>query len=652
MANWTVAFESKGGIGYEIEIGGFSSARTLTGGDNPFETQEDDSDDMFEAVRLQSGYLRLLDADGGLMWRVMPATATGHPVVLRRTDAGRERVMWRGYIKQDSYAGDLFAFPNVISVPVVCQLSVLEAYDAELTAGDVPNLAGLLYYILTRAGEWTYVICQGTDGFASWLTSRVLASNFFERSSLMQVDWKYNCLELLEDICLFLGVTARTEGGNLWLCAADADVAADGWEVVTMSELETLAAGGSVQPNTLSWDAYDADDLFADTTSQALYVNGIRKASVEGDVNEVDVLMEMPTEQVEAIMERNPTTDGQVTRSDYGGSLHVFRRRLLTETSVDDALARWSWNVNDVYVLSEDVYSGRLAFKHSMAWSWYVRMPSDSMSALTIVTHDAVWLVPGVLELAGSVQWQSYSTSGDGSVTVRPANGTMDVLVKCGDWYYDQGSTLEDKWTMYETWNTIAIGDEQGGTTGAGSIISNRLWNSTGPNYSGHGFTIVFPKAGRLEVRIRRIHLDGETDKTVYLGGLKVAMHALDVAGTPVRCTATNGTDYRTSVSRDVIFTTAAGVYGKGTLMNEDCTALGLMEYRGVRKRPEQWVADRIARYGNGAREVLRYVINVAGIGGELTPGTKLNADSITRWPMSVSRRWWDDEATVVMTEV
>jgi hypothetical protein len=57
---------------------------TLTGSDEPFETSEDDSDDIFTPIRHQTGYLRVVDetANGNLMETMMPINNTEKMVCL------------------------------------------------------------------------------------------------------------------------------------------------------------------------------------------------------------------------------------------------------------------------------------------------------------------------------------------------------------------------------------------------------------------------------------------------------------------------------------------------------------------------------------------------------------------------------------------
>jgi hypothetical protein len=61
MADWILDFTSLGGTHYRVAISGCSGNVGLIGSVDAFVTQEEDSDDIFTPVRLQSGYIRIAD---------------------------------------------------------------------------------------------------------------------------------------------------------------------------------------------------------------------------------------------------------------------------------------------------------------------------------------------------------------------------------------------------------------------------------------------------------------------------------------------------------------------------------------------------------------------------------------------------------------
>ena len=75
---YVIPFTSLAGTNYELRIG-TGTRQTLKGAAQPFVTEEDDNDDMFFPIRLQTGYVRINDTAG--IWKnLMPATAVSLPV--------------------------------------------------------------------------------------------------------------------------------------------------------------------------------------------------------------------------------------------------------------------------------------------------------------------------------------------------------------------------------------------------------------------------------------------------------------------------------------------------------------------------------------------------------------------------------------------
>lgn len=632
-----------------MEIGGKSgnTDQALVPALSPFETEEDTSDDWFTPVRLQSGYIRVV----GNNWDLMPTTATNRPVTLTRTDD--DTVLWRGYIKMYTYQGGVYDDYQVREYPVVCQLSVLESFEAIFDNVEMPNFAAILNTCLSD-GSWGNIYWQGDDAYSDWLRKRVSEACLLERSDRNQVTWKYNKLQLLEEVCKFFGVTARTFGNDLYFCAADWN---EDFYQISFSGLASIANGYAVSPTEVQYDVHDADDIFTDTESQELYVSGIRKATVTADPNENDILVDYPSED----FERKVTQFSQrpASTSSYG-SLYVFKNYGVSPPLVN-MNSKWTWDEvssTPQYCRPEcvDTYDGSLVRKHNYSWTYYFGLECSTNYELVIETHDSVVLYDGVLALTGDVSFVNYSSSGGGSESVHNAAGTMQVSLEVGGMWYDQ---VNGYWQYYEVWNTVNIGDELGAATGMGKILTNRaLDSSVDPNYSGWGFhTRNAPACGKLKLKIKNVALtgwDGQPHQIRFQNlQLKFWRNASTWRDKSMSYSASNNVAYQDEVSVDVAFASDnANYYGSSIICDYDGTYCSALTYGNTSQRPEQWLANRIAAFGAGRRELLVYNINVDDVGGDITPATKLNADSIGRYPYSVSVRWADDVATVRMTEV
>ena len=159
--HWQVKFRSlRADTLYTVNIydGSYSGSPVqLTGASQPFVTQEDDTDDMFAPVRLQSGYLRIVD-DGDVDWeRIMPTDETSRPVTLT---AGNTE-LWRGFLQPCSFSGEYKEYVQVREFPLMCQLSALEGFDVSPSAYDTVNFGGALLYALSQSGEWDYLYFNG-----------------------------------------------------------------------------------------------------------------------------------------------------------------------------------------------------------------------------------------------------------------------------------------------------------------------------------------------------------------------------------------------------------------------------------------------------------------------------------------------------------
>lgn len=159
LKRWKVPFVSLGGVKYDVRI--YSNAGewneqdavVLTGAAEPFVTEEDDGDDVLQAVRSSSGYINIVTDDYTLMEQMVPSTADGMRVTLVRhamedeTDQA-DRVMWEGYVQPTAFSQEWAAGPWEIQVPVVSRLGMV--MDDYLSSGNT----GLL-----TVREWLGRVC-------------------------------------------------------------------------------------------------------------------------------------------------------------------------------------------------------------------------------------------------------------------------------------------------------------------------------------------------------------------------------------------------------------------------------------------------------------------------------------------------------------
>ena len=159
MGSYRMRFVSQEGSRYELRMWptaeGYDAegAQELTGGAEPFVTEEEDGEDILQAVRSSTGYISIVTEDYKLQEKIVPGTADGMRVQLVRhamadeTDQ-KDRVMWEGYVQPTAYSQDWSAGPWEIQVPVVSRLGMV--MDDYLSSGNT----GLL-----TVREWLARIC-------------------------------------------------------------------------------------------------------------------------------------------------------------------------------------------------------------------------------------------------------------------------------------------------------------------------------------------------------------------------------------------------------------------------------------------------------------------------------------------------------------
>lgn len=125
-ARWTLSFDSRTGKQCVVTIseqGYVGNVTALTGGAVPFETQEDDDDDIFMPIRGQSGYIRIVTDDSTLLDSIVPPNELAHLVTL--TVDGD--VAWRGFQETEMFEQEWYEDNHEVELPVRSLLASLES---------------------------------------------------------------------------------------------------------------------------------------------------------------------------------------------------------------------------------------------------------------------------------------------------------------------------------------------------------------------------------------------------------------------------------------------------------------------------------------------------------------------------------------------
>ena len=260
MAYWLIPFKSFNGDNYTIRIDGAPGVNpvTLKGAAQPIVTQEDDDRDMFKPVRLQSGYIRIVDYGGSFNWRALvPMEAKDRRVELLKRQGGQNRLVWQGYIRPETFSGAFRQYPQEREFPIYCPLSAMEAYDVNSADRTPKNFAWLILYLFQQysGAEVTEFVFSRPQDVVSWLRHQFQWPNLFDDDDKP----KYNALELLEEICTFWGWQCHMEGTTVYFLQGD-DSTAGELGVLDMQDMTEVAGGADLTLTPISWQTLDISE--------------------------------------------------------------------------------------------------------------------------------------------------------------------------------------------------------------------------------------------------------------------------------------------------------------------------------------------------------------------------------------------------------
>lgn len=677
--HWKISFKSLDGIDYTANIYDDNyngDAIDLMGAAKPFETDEDQDNNFFKAVRTQSGYIRIVDTgDNTLAWeQIIPTASKDRKVTLTNSNGD---IYWRGYIQPQTFSGNLFENIQERDFPIMCPLSVLEGIDVDATITGVKNFAFLLSKIIESTGyDGFTIIFSGTSNMINeWMQKKIDWSNFLEEDNDGNITAKYNYFQLLEELCKFFGWICRTDGPTIFFLSPDESYYY-AWSWITQTDLTNLANGISVQAHEVSnYDEVNLnDDIYMSTHQNIEMLRGARKVTLDADINKQDVIIGIPYNKIEDKYRSETPIDLQygtqghhfiLNSSDYQGTPQTYNfPDMVIKTLGIPSNPDWTYPdlVYGSAFLVQEYYEGSLTYKHNYDWSTILKIlgsfPIGSYFLCQIQSKSPHNYDHGVFVISGNVsqvitdgrQRQEYT-----------ANGYLICNLKIGDFWWN-GST----WTDTDENNfSIPIGVEGTvTTTGSGAIITNRILNGPYNAYNGYGIPIGNAMGGIVTFEIRGVHLDNthtENPPSVEISNLEMKfVREKTVAPYNDRSInkyiAENNSEFREEISLSTIFATNNGnALGLGIIMNSDgsyCNDLNYEYQNGITtQRPEQNVVNRISQYKRSVRKFANVEIASNAASAQVSPITK-TLMSWRGYPIAIGRNWRDNITKVNILEL
>lgn len=300
--HWQCCFKSRKGNDYAVRIYDQDydgSIVDIIGSANPFETQEDDNEDIFTPVRIQTGYFRFLDSNGSLMEEIIPSNNTERMIQLLR---GTYRngsfvgnvICWQGFLQARAYTQPWEENSNIVEIPVVSVLGAL--MDVQLLETDAPiegNVAKLLITALSRLGlrddadiTGLTVCTDANDGMNTLLKPLLQWSLFFSSETIHNEGDSEDVLigtsfyNALSAVMSLYGMQLRENGSGLYMTSYDGEnnfVQSISWGYLTfLAEGATVITVPALLPERIMLDALS----FAGSDSVKGFLPGGRSATI------------------------------------------------------------------------------------------------------------------------------------------------------------------------------------------------------------------------------------------------------------------------------------------------------------------------------------------------------------------------------------
>ena len=326
--HWQCCFQSMNGTQYAVNIceqNYQGSIIQLQGGDKPFTTQEDDSDDIFTPIRIQTGYLRVVDPDGSLLEDILPNNNTERLVQLfHGTYTGTwpngtfthadDALDWQGFLQAQAFTQPWDGQSYILELPVKSILGALEDTNlVETYASTEGNVAALILAAFSQFGlvetldlRYIHVISDATDAVNNLLLPILQWSVFFDEETIVNEGDSYSQLvgmsyyDALASVLALYGLQLREKGADFYFVQYDSiQPYHDGLrrQTINFNNLRTLAGGTTIVRTESEVSSVDMLTAltFKGADNAAGYVQGGRSAKVVLGLKSLGDLIILPS---------------------------------------------------------------------------------------------------------------------------------------------------------------------------------------------------------------------------------------------------------------------------------------------------------------------------------------------------------------------
>ena len=518
MANLTVKFTDVAGYYYTATVSNLSSALSLTAASSPFVIEEDNSDDPMTPLRISSGYLTVKTDSNTYLDRIIPTTSYNRRVVLTRATSslGNGSVVWAGYVQAKAFDNTFLRYGDDVQIPIHSQLASLACIHPSYDWFDIPTFADVIRQMLTANGfnSFSNVYFATSTSFKTYLLMRLCWSNFFDMNSDGEPEDKYNCLQILEEICKFWGLTLREQGEDLIFQSVDEPYD----EKVSYMTWDNFVSFCLGQTYTISETDYPINSIssYYGMDQSVSVIQGVSKAVIESAPNTVSSVMSLDCQDLMEKWKARP-----VSKSGNDTDGYYFRLRGTYDYSYpsDTVVEYENWTVTlhetgdqDRETLDQinycqfnafEIYKGKLEYKHNYDFEYWLMLQGACTSKYLLQAQSKAPIAFADCLLVVDADVMYFSQD------VKDTRDADYIILECqlriGQQYWDGSS-----WTGNSSTFKIECGYDDDTSTGVGKIKCTRTLSSTAESYTGHDIGISSAQCGIVTFRIIKAYRDIE----------------------------------------------------------------------------------------------------------------------------------------------
>ena len=643
---------------------------TLTGAQAPFSTHEDDNEELFQPIRTQSGYLRIVD-DGTAVnsnstvvsfnWKdLLPNTDTDRPVTL--TDAS-DSVLWQGFMQAQNFSGSLYGGTQVREFPVQCVVTALSSADVDTTNTEIKNFAHVIkssFDALTNTViDISNYVFQGDTYALQWLQKKVDWQNFMAQDADGNLTGRYDLQTILMDVCRFWGWTVRTYGRDVIFTRPDNNEL-NKFVSLTKAQMATLAAEGSVSVSaTTAPSVTPSGDIFASTNINDFRNRGANKATVAADANSNDTIVEFAPTSLQETWNQDTVTDTE----DYGDVEVEYKDIASFPDSgrISPFVSGTAATGQGGSFAAATIEKGTGAQLTSEEEKYVMRF-TKSYNGNTMLSLQSVFqhsLSNGTLRMYGII----YSAGEKLVSTDRwgtPTEYTMVMKLGIGL------TRSSARWWNGQAWQSTE-------TTFVAGICSDDglIWTTF--THGGHSGRAYRPKIATEQGMAGCVFLeflgsenlpDRSGQRKFFIDGFSVTFQTPDSRNLEKpkggmseqrEYVAKNQYMTRSEWNCDTIYASQNWLnFGYGVVMNSDYTLMESANFgASLTMLPEQHLANRVVNFWATAKRMIRADLwNSDSVIGAITPKHYVTLDGTRLHPIAISHEWRDNVVTLALLEI